>query len=148
MWLSDLDQLERKVPFDPNVLLEPLGYRTDAAVVPCVMASMDTHAQMKLWDVRTQKQVKHVVEAAEVMQGYQPGISSAWGASEAPVRVRQQMVGNAFHASFVQSILRNWQPVHLEERTRRIMAMTREDMEDEDAGRNADTTGEEAEEDE
>jgi hypothetical protein len=85
---------------------------------------------MKLWDVRTQKQVKHVVGAAEMMQGYQPGISIAWGKSEAPVRVRQQMVGNAFHASFVQSILRNWQPVHLEERTRRIMAMTREDMED------------------
>ena len=57
-------------------------------------------------------------------------MSTVWGKSEAPVRVRQQMVGNAFHASFVQSILRNWQPVHLEERTRRIMAMTREDMED------------------
>ena len=129
--VSNLGQLKRKVPFDPNVRLAPLGYRTDATVVPCVMASLDTHAQMKLWDVRTERQVKHVVEVAEVMQGYQPGISSAWGVSDAPVRVRQQMVGNAFHASFVQSILRNWQPVHLEERTRRIMAMTKEDMEDE-----------------
>ena len=46
--VSSLDQLEEKVPFDPNVLLRPLGYRTDAAVVPCVMASLDTHAQMKL----------------------------------------------------------------------------------------------------
>ena len=78
---------------------------------------------MKLLDMRTRKQVKHVVEAAEVMQGYQPGIRSAWGASEAPVK--EQMVGNAFHASFVQSILRNWRPAHLEERTRRIMAMTK-----------------------
>ena len=53
--VSSLDQLREKVPFDPNVLLEPLGYRTDATVVPCVMASLETHAQMKLWDVRTQK---------------------------------------------------------------------------------------------
>lgn len=81
--------------------------------------------------MRTQKQVKHVVEAAEVMHGYQPGISSAWGASEAPMKVTQQIVGNAFHASFVQSMPRNWQPSYFEERTRRIMAMTKEDMEDE-----------------
>ena len=101
--VSSLDQLRKKALFHPNVLLEPLGYRTDATVVPCVMASLDTHAQMKLWDVRTQKQVKHVVGTAGVMQGYQPGLSTAWGKSGAPVRVRQQMVGNAFHASFVQS---------------------------------------------
>ena len=45
------------------------------------------------------------MSAAEVLQVYQVGVTSAWGTSEAPPDVRQKMVGNAFHASFVQSIL-------------------------------------------
>ena len=129
--VDDLDMLERKTPFDPNILLEPLGYITRGTTMPCVMASMETHEQMMLWDIKTGKAVEHVIEAAEVMQGYQPGISEAYGTMKAPIEVRQQMVGNAFHASFVQAILRNWKPAYLEERARMIMSMTKEDVEDE-----------------
>ena len=133
-----LRQLEQKVPFGPNVLhvLRPLGMYTTDEVVPCVMASVETHAQLQLYNVKTQSQRRlqldaEVVSAAEVLQGHHVGVTSAWGTNSAPPDVRR---GNAFDASFVQSILRNWMLEHPSQQTRRIMAMTRQDVEDEAQG--------------
>ena len=132
--VGDLRQLEKDVPVDPNILLRPMGMYTTDGVVPCVMASVETHALLQLYNVRTQRRIQpgaEVASAVEVLQGYQVGVTSAWGTSSAPPDARQKMVGNAFHASFVQSILRNWVPEYLNQQTRRFMAMTRQDVEDE-----------------
>ena len=129
--------LEQKDPFDQNILLDPLGIMTPGKIVPCAMASVGTHEELQLFNIKTQPRLKpgvDVVQAAEALQGYQFGVSDAWGASAAPADIRQRMVGNAFHASFVQSILRNWEPEYLKKSTRRMMAMTREDIEDEALG--------------
>ena len=111
--------------FHPNLLLGPIGMATDADAVPCVMArGANTHEVMKIWDVRSGQQYdRPPIEAAEVMMGYQPGVSYAFGASQVPIALREIMVGNAFHASFLQSILRDWVPAEHNQRVANVMSM-------------------------
>jgi hypothetical protein len=108
-----LDGLRYKGVLDPNVLLEPLGLGMDARVAPCVMASRHTHSPLKLWDVNADRPLQNgesMVEAKEVLQGYQKGVTTAWGKVPLGDEARERLAGNAFHAVFVQQVLRGWTP--------------------------------------
>jgi hypothetical protein len=55
---------------------------------------------MKIWDVKSGRQCERApIKVAEVVQGYQLGVSNAWGKIEVSLDVREKAVGNAFHAN-------------------------------------------------
>ncbi len=115
--VHDMGTARFRAPVDPNVLLEPLGLGMDERVCPCVMASGNrTYTPMRLWDIRDGQHRRRVpesvspVDAMEVMQGYQTGVTTAWGNVQVSAEARERLAGNAFQASLLQQALRTWTP--------------------------------------
>ena len=60
--VGDLRWLEQKDPFDQNILMDPLGIMTPGKIVPCAMASVGTHEELQLFNIKTQPRLKPGVD--------------------------------------------------------------------------------------
>jgi hypothetical protein len=123
--IAKADEVERKEPVDPNVLLEVLGVSVDARVTPCVVAAgSNTHTQVRVRDGESGCNRPASLDEMEALMGYPVGLSNAWGRVEMTYEQRASAIGNQIHYEQVRAVMAEMDPeAGVEERGATVMSV-------------------------
>ena len=109
------DEVTWKQPVDASILLERFGCYSRERVLPTVMASgTRTWMPIGVYDILGGSKRFATLDELDVVQGFLPGSSSAFGRVQLSDDDRHRIVGNQFHYELVRTIVSQWQNLRMD----------------------------------